>query len=281
MLSKTASSQDYSTFYLCANSADSLAYLKKYQKALDTIEYGFTTVNYIPSDYLQKALYLSVELNEHDKSYHYAKMYIINSGKKQNFPKKFLKSKEYKTINDSLDHFLSIHNQRVNHTYIKLLDSILYVDQNIIRKNKSVTGNYAIDKNKLPENLFELDKSNWNLLYQLIQQYGFPSEKNVGLNAYRRTWAILVHNLRLKENVPFHKEIFAYIKTGEYLPSDIFLWYEQYNQNELKQTFFSTWDGNISPENLARIDANQRAFFMKGIYSYEFKKDGRTMNQIW
>ncbi len=126
-----------------------------------------------------------------------------------------------------------------------------------------------------------MDHSNWALLYQLIQKYGFPSEQNVGRKAYHDVWAILVHNLRLKENVVYHDEFFSYIKSGEYLPHDIFLWYEQYNQNELRQTFFSTWDGNISADNLKRIDANQRAFFMKGIHAYTLKKNGRFMTSNW
>lgn len=280
LFSTTLFSQDYSTFYRCANSADSLSYHKNYQKALDTIEYGFKTVDYIPSPYLQKALFLAVKLKEDEKSYHYAKLSVINSGTKK-FPSNFLKTKAYSAIKDSLDFFIATHNKRINHEYIALIDSIFFVDQNIVRNNKTVKGNYDIEKSELPENRFELDKSNWELLHQLIQTHGFPSEQNVGLKTYRKVWAILVHSLRLNENVSQHEEIFSYIKSGEYLPSDIFLWYEQYNQNELKQTFFSTWDGNTSPENLARIDANQRKFFLKGIYSFELKKGGRFMNQIW
>ena len=68
---------------------------------------------------------------------------------------------------------------------------------------------------------------------------------------------------------------------GEYLPEDVFLWYEQYNMQELKQTFFSTWDGNISVENLARIDLNQKAFYMKGIAAFELKKGGMIMDSKW
>ncbi len=85
-----AHSQDYSTFYLCANNADSLAYHKNYQKALDTIEYGFSTVDYIPSHYLQKSLNFSVKLNNDEKSRQYAKMIVIN------FQRDFQKQKHTK-----------------------------------------------------------------------------------------------------------------------------------------------------------------------------------------
>lgn len=278
------SAQNYEVFYRCSNKSDSLEYVKEYQKALDTLEYGFKTVDFIPSDFVLKALDLTVKNGLNEKAYTYAKMSLINSGDQKiskQFPKKFLKSEQYKMILDSLPVFLQMYESRINQEYGAILDSIYYVDQNLIRNNEEVTGDYSIDRSKLPENLFELDQSNWILLHRLIQDYGFPSEKNVGLDRYTKSWPILVHSLRLKENQKYHKEIFSYIQMGEYLPEDVFLWYEQYNMQELKQTFFSTWDGNISVENLARIDLNQKAFYMKGIAAFELKKGGMIMDSKW
>ena len=115
---------------------------------------------------------------------------------------------------DSCIHFQTECNNRINHPFIKIIDSLVFVDQYIIRNNKSYKANYKIDKKKLPENLFDLDSSNWHLLFNCIKKWGFPSEEHVGYETYKKAWAILHHNLRLIENEKYHTEIFEYIKNG-------------------------------------------------------------------
>ena len=157
----------------------------------------------------------------------------------------------------------------------------MFVDQYIIRKNRTYKKDYEIDESKLPENLFELDNSNWKLLYSNIHELGFPSEENVGKSAYFKARIILHHNLRLEENEKYHKEIFEFVKTGDYLPNDIMVWYEQFQMQVNGQTFFTTWDGDTTLENLKKIDANRRRFYLKGINTYKLNKNGKIMKSLW
>jgi len=284
LLLKTSFSQDYSNYYKQCNNADSLIYVGKHQEALDLFKVAFSSVEYTHSEKFLKAYRLAVKLNLFDDAYQFGRMAIITSGKQEVIKTKsstFRKSAQFKALKDSSALFLVSYNKRVNHAYIRLIDSLVFVDQFIIRGNRSYKGKYRIDMKALPSNRFELDASNWEFLLKCIDSIGFPSEKNVGLNAYNDVWAILHHNLRLAENEKDHPEIFEFIRTGEYLPEDFFIWYEQFQMQVKGQTYFCTWDGNISKENLARIDANRRKFYLKGINSFELSKGGRTMSAKW
>lgn len=59
------------------------------------------------------------------------------------------------------------------------------------------------------------------------------------------------------------------------------VWYEQFQQQNYGQTFFTTWDGNLSIENLARIEKNRRMFYLKGLDAYYLKNNGRYMDKKW
>ena len=50
------------------------------------------------------------------------------------------------------------------------------------------------------------------------------------------------------------------------------VWYEQFQMQVNNSAFFTTWDENISDENLQQIDANRRQFYLKGVNSYTLKK---------
>lgn len=284
LLTNISLSQNYEKYYLLCNAADSLEYIGKDNEALESYKEAFNTVNYVHSKKYKNAYHLAIKLNSFIDAYEFGKMIIINSGKKKFIKtrsRSFKKSEYFKLLTDSCDFYLKKFNDRVNHEYIKIIDSLLYIDQYVIRNNKSYRGKYNIDKSKLPDNLFDLDSSNWRLLYRCIQEMGFPSEKNVGSEAYDNVWAILHHNLRLEENEKYHKEIFEFVMTGDYLPEHMMYWYEQFQMNVNGQTFFTTWDKNILPENLKRLDSNRRRFYLKGINSYQLKKNGRSMKAKW
>lgn len=276
--------QDYSQYYSLCNEADSLVFIDKKEDALRSYKKAFSTVDFIHSSNLKKAYELSIQLNLFEDAYSYGKMVVINSGKIDFLKTKssiFKKSEFYKELMDSSSHFLSIYNNRINNDYIKIIDSLVYVDQYIIRNNRSYKGDYDMGNLTIPTNVFDLDSSNWILLYECIQKFGFPSEKNVGLETYEKAWVLLHHNLRLKQNELYHQEIFDFIKSGDYLPEDIMVWYEQFHMQIYGQTYFTTWDGNLSEENLLRLNTNRRAFYLKGIHSYELEKNGRYMHKKW
>lgn len=277
-------SQNYVEYYSLCNTADSLSYIGKENEALDKYKEAFKTVKFVHSIKSKKAYELAIKTNSFEDAFNFGKISLISSGKRELIKtnsRKFKKSAYYKMLKDSSAAFILSYNERINHDYIKIIDSLAYIDQRIIRHNRFYKGNYHIDKTKLPVNLFDLDSSNWNLLYTCIQEMGFPSEENVGSTSYREVWLLLHHNLRLKENTKYHEEIFEFIRQGEYLPEDMMVWYEQYYLQVNNSTFFTTWDENISDENLARIDYNRRKFYLKGINSYTLKKNGRSMIPKW
>ena len=276
--------QDYAYYYESCNRADSLAYYVGDQAALDEIKKGFESVDYVHSENYMKAYSLAIRLKKFDEAFYFGRMIIINSGQKNRIHTKsrdFKKSKQYQLLLDSTSHYLTLYNSRINHGYIQLIDSLLYVDQHIIRGSHNIKGNYQIDKATLPENKYELDSKNWGMLSHLIDSLGFPSEQNVGAEAYYNAWIIIHHNLRLKENEAYHPKIFEFVGNGDYLPKHFSFWYEQYQTNVHDTSYFYTWDGNLSEENLKRIDQNRRRFWLKGLNSVEIKKNGRKFIGKW
>jgi len=270
--------QDYSMYYQLCNEADSLEYLEQYIPALETFDKAFNSVSYVHSNKYEDAYNLAIKANDYHIAYEYGKMILINSGNEKYIKsksRKFKRSNYFTLLTDSTELYLEKHQNRVNKKYIKLIDSLFFIDQNIIRKNKSIKGNFQIDKTKFPKDLFDLDDRNWNLLYNAIQEYGFPSEEKVGREAHEDVFIIMLHNIRQKENEKYHEEFLNYMKSGKYSPYYFSFWYEQYQTEVNGQTFFSLWDGNTSEENLIRIDANRRKFFLKGVNSWKIEKGRR------
>jgi len=279
-----SNAQNYELYYTQCNRADSLKFYGQPLEALNTFKMAFQSVDFVHTNKLMKAYQLAVEANSFEDAFHFGRRILLNSGKTELIRTKssaFNKSKYYHWLIDSSEYYIEIYNQRINHKYIKIIDSLIYIDQFIIRKNKSYKAAFNIDRTKLPENLFDLDSSNWNLLYRCIKEIGFPSEEAVGYETYNKVWAILHHNLRLKENEKYHLEIFDYVRSGDYLPEDLMVWYEQFHLQNNSQTFFTTWDGNITSENLKRIEKNRRDFYLKGLDSYHLNKNGRSMEVKW
>lgn len=276
--------QSYESYYRQCNNADSLKYCGKKNEALKMYKSAFQSVDFVHSEKLKKAYHLAIELKLFQDAGNFGRKIIVNSGKTELIQTKsseFKKSRDYENLIDSSRYFIEEFNHRINQQYIEVIDSLIFVDQYIIRNNKSYKDDYVIDKSSLPKNLFDLDSSNWQLLYNCIKKWGFPSEENVGYETYKKAWAILHHNLRLIENEKYHTEIFEYVKRGDYLPEDILVWYEQFQQQNYGRTYFTTWDRNLTKENLARIEKNRRSIFLKGLDAYYLKKNGSYMEAKW
>lgn len=277
--------QNYANYYRACNNSDSLAYLGFYKQALDTLESAFESVDVVHSENYFDAYHLAIKLENFEKAVEYGKKAIINSGNINITRTKasidFRKSNYYSSIIDSCDYFIDLYEERVNKNFQNIIDSIYFVDQRIIRKNRSVKGKFNIDKDKLPVDRFDLDSSNWSVFHRLVQEYGFPSEQNVGYESYRKACILLIHNLRKPGYDKYHVEYFEYLEKGLYLPKDIVLWYEQYNMNVLGKTFFTTWDKNLSEENIQRIDNNRWKFYLKGMNSIDISKYGLSMVSKW
>lgn len=276
--------QNYESYFLLCNKADSLKFYGQPLEALNTYKMAFESVDFVHTEKLRKAYQLAIETSSFQDAYHFGRSILLNSGNTDFIRTKsieFKSSNYYKLLVDSSEYYSVSYTMRLNQQYIKIIDSLVFVDQYIIRNNKSYKADYQIDKNKLPENHFDLDSSNWHLLYNCIKIWGFPSEKNVGYETYNKAWAILHHNLRLIENEKYHSEIFEYVRRGDYLPDDLMVWYEQFQQQNYGQTFFTTWDGNLTNDNLARLEKNRRSIYLKGLNAYYLKKNGRYMIAKW
>ena len=94
---------------------------------------------------------------------------------------------------------------------------------------------------------------------------------------------IILHNIRLAKNKKYHQEFTDYYFAGEYLPNYFIFWYEQYRYEHFegeKHTYFDVWNGDTSEENLKRIDANRRKYYLKGVNSWTIRKGRKKNNPL-
>ncbi len=100
--------------------------------------------------------------------------------------------------------------------FSRKIDSLYYIDQKI-RKTPGLKNIFYI---KIKKYTYDLDEKIFADLMNLIEQYGFPSEKKVGFYTYRNAAIILLHNIRLKKNHSYFTIIQEAFDRGEYLPED-------------------------------------------------------------
>lgn len=262
----TIYAQDYSVYYNRCNMADSLADIKEYKEALINYKQAFETVDYVHAENLRKASVCAIECDDFNKAYLYAKQSVINGGERYIFKRikrrKFKRTDYYRRLKDSIDYFLELHNERVNQSYKNIIDSLEYVDQVIIRGAKDKSRHYNIDITTLPLNRFDLDSCNMNLLLNLFDKYGFPSEKILGEDSYFMANTLIHHNFRKVENEKYHKMIFEAIIKGEYNPLFFSWWYDQFYQSKKSEPYFTLFGIERSEENINRVNNRRRKFFL-------------------
>ncbi|MGB0423598.1 MAG: hypothetical protein ACPGED_04725, partial [Flavobacteriales bacterium] len=217
-----AAAEDYISYYNYCNEGDRYVYMKEYELALEQYELGLAAVKYVHVHQLEKASFCAAKVGEFESCAFYAKEAILNGStayflKRKAF-RNFRRTPHYSSLEASFDQLKSQHLSSINLIYKQLIDSLHYIDQRVIRGNSSVKGKYAIDKDSLPEDRYELDARNFALLLELIDLYGFPSEKNIGPEGYANAWALLHHNLRLPENSAYLPMAKLAVENGEYLP---------------------------------------------------------------
>jgi len=222
---------DYIEYYNLTNEGDKQIYLGNDSLAYDFYLKAFKKVNYIHSDKLINGAILAIKQKDYINAYNFSKNAIIQGTEYEFYKKKeyekFRKTDYYKTFIDSLSFFHNQYLNNLNVDYKKQIDSLYFIDQNIIRKNKSVKGNYNIDKSKLPENIFDLDSLIFVDILALIEKYGFPTEKNVGRKTFRDVFIIYHHNFRLPRNEKQMNIAEKAVKEGAFLPNDYAWMYDQ------------------------------------------------------
>jgi hypothetical protein len=277
---------DYIKYYNLCNSGDSLRYLKNYKIAFEKYQMAFKTVDFIHAINLRNASIAASKLNEGEIAWYYAKRAILG-GEDEKFLKnafpKFLKKENLK---DSIEFFKNLHQQRINHQYIKEIDSLFFIDQNIIRGNKSVKTTADFSSFLIPANKFDLDNEIWSHLLNLTKKFGFPSEKNIGPNAYLKASIILHHNLRKPQNNYQMEMAIKALKDGDYMPSNFAWMYDQsfLILNKTPIFYFGSKDpSKLSKNEMREIDNYRRLLGIKPFAAYKIRaKNGFVAQKsIW
>ena len=276
-------------FNLC-NLGDKYYYFENFNEAIESYESAFEKADYVHAHYYMKAAKTCVKSFNYSKAYFYSKKAILN-GQSDKFLKnkefkQFRKTSEYRQLKDSLKFFKKEYALIINNDYKVLIDSLYYVDQRIIRNNRSCKGNYQIDKSILPDNLYELDSVIFADLLTLVENYGFPSERLVGPESYRHAFIIFHHNIRLKKNEKYLDLLESAVKKGEYMPEHFAWTYDQGLLMKGKKPYFYygvAFLGNLTESEQEEVDKHRKDYGVKPIESFEVIEKGKTIIQkpLW
>lgn len=231
---------DYIEYYNLVNEANRSWYEKEYSQSLKKFQEAFERVEYVHSINFAKAARSAAQLKE----YGLAKMYILEAIKRghpnnivsQKAFKKFKKSDEYRELLLLINQCQSEADLSINKEYQRKIDSLYYIDQNILRGNDKVR-DFNLDRN-----ITYSDSSNFSCLLKLIEQYGFPSEQTIGFHGYRKSWVVIHHSARLSENHYYHPILLEHLKKGEYLPEN-YCWVVDQGKEIIKEDLvYYHWD---------------------------------------
>lgn len=274
---------NYIKYYNICNEGDSLFHFKNYKEALKKYETAFTKVGFVHSKYLKNASICATKNNQSEIAWHYAKRAILGGENEKFLKNSFSKIISKESLKDSINLFKNQHQKSLNQQYIKEIDSLRYIDQNIVRGNKTVKSNADFSKLVIPQNKFDLDKNVWNHLIGLMNIYGFPSEKNIGPKAYEQVSIILHHHFRLPQNAHQMATAIEALKKGEYLPQN-FAWMYDQSFFMLNKNLFFYYGGKdpskLSKEELFEIEQNRRNFGVKPFSAYKIKVRGKHLVTI-
>jgi len=277
--------QSYISYYTLCNKADKQIYLEENKLALNILEEAFSKVKYVHALQYEKASKCAMKIKDFQKGYFYAKKSILNGNTRKFWNNKkmkgFKESEYYQLLKDSMPYFKEIHLNSINKGYKQIIDSLYFIDQNVIRNVKHVKGDYNLEHLKIPKNKYDLDTLVFQELLVSIEKYGFPSEENIGLEGYEKALIIVHHNFRKKTSEPYHSIVINAVFNGGYLPADFEGMYEQYNMWHKNKTFFSTFDKDLSASNLQRINANRLKYGLKDLSAFKLKRKGLNMKNRW
>ncbi|MEO0469853.1 MAG: hypothetical protein AAF206_09555, partial [Bacteroidota bacterium] len=287
-LSCAAMGKSYIPYFQLCNDADRDMYHKQYDSALVKLEKAFNLVEYVHSDSYKKASECAALTEDFSKAYQYAKKAILNGytfpfwkGKKL---KKMRKTEWYTMLVDSSSHWKNQHFSSINIAYKEVIDSLYYLDQRIVRNNQQVKGDYNIDPQTLPEEIYDLDTSIFQTLLSHIEQYGFPSEQTVGRQASIDVGIIFHHNVRLPENHAYLPMMEEALKKGEFSPHRFAWMYDQGKRMKGESPKF--YFGAGTPETLSQqekdeVDALRKKYGIKPIASTKVKTNGKRVTTLY
>ncbi len=218
---QTDIASNYHTFDSLRTKAKGYLESKKYEDALSLYQKAFRfnqyynvwdVVDYAKASYKAGSLDLTLELVKK----------AINNG----CPLKYIKPKlrgffwtsVYRKNKTSLKRLEISFNKALNKGYIYSLDSLFRIDQFVrgVKLGRFKLPKHTIDSIKSMEP-YKVDESNFQCLLKLIEQYGFPSFKNVGVDIHNAVHTIILHNARLSKNSHFLPYLKERVMLGEYL----------------------------------------------------------------
>lgn len=204
LITKVTIAQNYIEFYKLCNKADSLVYFKKLESAYSKYKQAYLLVDFVPREYLLKYAKLAslnddLELCDEllQKAFKQGMKFENISFRKY---RKYKNSEYYLDLKDNSKNLNSQFMTKQYYHYNYIIDSLFFIDQEVIRSTSKKSSKYNIDYSSLPDNLFSLDSTNFKTLLYYINKYGYPSESLVGLEGYEKCFYILLHNLRLPKN---------------------------------------------------------------------------------
>lgn len=280
-------SQNYLTYYQQCNEGDKQAYLKNYDAALKHYEAAFATVNYVHAYQLEQAAVVSTQVKNFNKTTEFTKKALQNGLPERflqrNVFKKFRKTDQYALLKDSVAIFKKQHLASINLVYKAAIDSLHFIDQRIIRNNLNVRGNYQIDKTILPANKYDLDDDIFKYILELIEEFGFPSEKNIGFAGYQKSWVLLHHNGRLAKNAASMPMLKAAVLTGDYLPNDYAEMYRQSLEEKGETPIFLPSKTDLTQKEINDFNKIRANYGLKPLDSMQIKfvNNAIRIKRIW
>ncbi len=280
---------DYIKYYNLCNKGDNESYNRNYIAALKYYDSAFTLVNYCHSFNLEKAALAATKTKQFYKAIQFLRKAILNGKnieiiKERRF-KKLKRCDKYSQLKDSAKIFENNFKNRINMVYAREIDSLQFIDQNVIRGNTFFKNHFHIN----PDTISKKNKSDSlvfrHLLY-LIGKYGFPSEKLVGPVGYESVSVILHHNVRLPENEKYIEMATKALLNGEYLPKDFAWMYDQSKEFKKEKPFFYyaiTDPSKLTTNEIEKIENNRLMYGVKPMKSYKITVIGKMLIQreLW
>ena len=279
---KGESQDNYIEYYNLVNQAGRSLYEKNLNQSLDFYLQGFQKVSYVHAFHFAKAARVAVKL----KKYELANDFIINAIKR-GYPARLIDRKEFKGYRKSkyfkeleIEQLIQFSEDSVDQLFKLEIDSLHFIDQNILRGNKNVKG---FQKDPTLE---YSDSLNFLCLLNLIEKNGFPSERKIGYKGYGKAWVIIHHNVRLPKNHQYLPMLLEALKAGDYQPENYCWIIDQGRQIKGEPLLYYHWDvvkdlKSLSESKKRDIDIERRKVGMPYIDRMEVvTKKGKVRNKV-
>lgn len=288
----SASAQDnYIPYYNSVIQARKLIYQKNYQNAQDTLKTAFKKVDYVLATDQTRLANTCLKLDDFEQAYEAVQKAIIKGYPLAKFEKwyftdSFKTTLFYSKLIAETDSLEALSINKSNSNYAKIIDSLYYIDQHLIRGSTSESS-YDITLDDLPKNPYEQDSINFRYLLQLIDSLGFPSEQLVGYKARNQAGMLIHHNFRIPHFHFLNDFLIEQLKKGYYFPREYAWAYDQGLRMIGKDVYYyyatASLDG-LTKEDLAEIDRRRKLLGIDPLESTEIIKKpsgGIRMNGLW